>query len=66
MLALYTRQAREWSELGLGDLGEIHKLIPEVAADSLGPDLDQLDQNEGDESEGPSDDVQGAASGGSS
>jgi len=29
-----TRQAREWAELGLGDLGELHTLLPEIVADS--------------------------------
>ena len=31
MLALYTRQSREWSELNLGDLGPMHRLVPEIA-----------------------------------
>ncbi len=32
MLAAYTRRAREWSELGLGTLGDLDKLLPEVSA----------------------------------
>ena len=38
MLALYTRQARTWQELGLGECGEMDELIPEIAtAQADGP-----------------------------
>jgi hypothetical protein len=30
MLALYTRQARTWAELGMGTLGPMDQLLPEV------------------------------------
>jgi len=35
MLATYTRQARTWAELGLGDLGDLHVLLPEASASGV-------------------------------
>jgi hypothetical protein len=37
MLALYTRQARTWTELDLGRLGALDELLPEVAAEAPKP-----------------------------
>jgi integrase len=35
MIATYTRQARTWSELGMGTLGALDELLPEVSATAL-------------------------------
>ena len=35
MLAMYTRQARTWAEIGMGTLGALDLLLPEVTAAPL-------------------------------
>ena len=37
MLATHARQARTWACLGLGQLGEMHEIIPEAARDEVRP-----------------------------